>query len=116
MGQGSALLFATVDDERAELPHSVPEASNVGALQHHMQLMCNKLRQDDTITLAVRLESAKPHRIPYFVMVSNTERVNVGENIILGMDIIQHGSEVVCTIGLVLPVWSDTQVFLDGDG
>uniref|UniRef100_A0A8C5DB99 protein-serine/threonine phosphatase n=1 Tax=Gouania willdenowi TaxID=441366 RepID=A0A8C5DB99_GOUWI len=49
----------------------------------------------------------------YLIVVSTLS--NKDESILLGMDFPSSDSEV-CTIGLVLPVWSDTQVYLDGDG
>ncbi|XP_030634032.1 protein phosphatase Slingshot homolog 3 [Chanos chanos] len=82
--------------------------------QHrHLQAMVSLLRPEDTIKLAVQLESVSPVRVRYLLIVSTLS--NKQESILLGMDFPNAHSDA-CTIGLVLPVWSDTQVYLDGDG
>lgn len=62
---------------------------------------------------AVRLESIHPGRIRYLVVV--TYRRDAGslheESCLLGVDCREE-----TTIGLVLPVWADTTISLDGDG
>uniref|UniRef100_A0A665T6P8 protein-serine/threonine phosphatase n=1 Tax=Echeneis naucrates TaxID=173247 RepID=A0A665T6P8_ECHNA len=62
---------------------------------------------------AVQLESVSSVRVRYLIVVSTLE--NKQESILLGMDFPKSDSDQ-CTIGLVLPIWSDTQVYLDGDG
>ncbi|CAB1337152.1 unnamed protein product [Coregonus sp. 'balchen'] len=81
----------------------------------HRQLhaMVSLLRPEDTIKLAVRLESVSPVRVRYLIVVSTFS--NKQESILLGMDFPDTDSGQ-CTIGLVVPIWSDTQVYLDGDG
>ncbi|XP_070769455.1 protein phosphatase Slingshot homolog 3 isoform X2 [Enoplosus armatus] len=75
--------------------------------------MVELLRPEDTIKLAVQLESVSSVRVRYLIVVSTLN--NKQESILLGMDFPNSDSDQ-CTIGLVLPVWSDTQVYLDGDG
>ncbi|XP_028271371.1 protein phosphatase Slingshot homolog 3 isoform X2 [Parambassis ranga] len=75
--------------------------------------MVELLRPEDTIKLAVQLESVSPVRVRYLIVVSTLG--NKQESILLGMDFPTSNSDQ-CTIGLVMPVWSDTQVYLDGDG
>ncbi|XP_041029828.1 protein phosphatase Slingshot homolog 3-like [Carcharodon carcharias] len=116
MGQGSAMLFPIIDPDPKIVSNQLPNTIKVGPIEQHLEVMCGLLRQDDTIALAVRLECAKSQRSRYFLLTSNSQRLEFGENIILGVDIKENKSEQECTIGLVLPVWSDTQVFLDGDG
>uniref|UniRef100_A0A8C3HA43 protein-serine/threonine phosphatase n=1 Tax=Chrysemys picta bellii TaxID=8478 RepID=A0A8C3HA43_CHRPI len=77
--------------------------------------MMGLLRQEDAIRLAVRLESTRPHRIRYLLLVSTEELEGKNETVLLGVDFPEEGS-ARCTLGMVLPLWSDTQVFLDGDG
>ncbi|KAL8182922.1 UNVERIFIED_CONTAM: hypothetical protein K2H54_007737 [Gekko kuhli] len=64
---------------------------------------------------AVRLESARAHRIRYLLVVSASEMESQSEMVLLGVDFPEEGS-AACSLGMVLPLWSDTQVFLDGDG
>uniref|UniRef100_A0A8D2LT12 Protein phosphatase Slingshot homolog 1 n=1 Tax=Varanus komodoensis TaxID=61221 RepID=A0A8D2LT12_VARKO len=64
---------------------------------------------------AVRLESARAHRIRYLLVVSAAEMERKNEVVLLGVDFPEEGL-AGCTLGMVLPLWSDTQVFLDGDG
>ncbi|XP_047209953.1 protein phosphatase Slingshot homolog 3 isoform X2 [Girardinichthys multiradiatus] len=75
--------------------------------------MLEQLRPEDNIKLAVELESVSPVRVRYLIVVSTL--ASKQESILLGMDFPSSDS-THCTIGLVLPVWSDTQVYLDGDG
>ncbi|XP_069577457.1 protein phosphatase Slingshot homolog 3 [Brachyistius frenatus] len=79
----------------------------------HLHAMVEQLRPEDTIKLAVQLESASLVRVRYLIVVSTLG--NKQENILLGMDFPSSDSDQ-STIGLVLPIWSDTQVYLDGDG
>ncbi|XP_038868225.1 protein phosphatase Slingshot homolog isoform X2 [Salvelinus namaycush] len=82
--------------------------------QHrHLHAMVSLLRPEDTIKLAVRLESVSPVRVRYLIVVSTLG--NKQESILLGMDFPDTDSDQ-CTIGMVVPIWSATQVYLDGDG
>uniref|UniRef100_A0A671WY94 protein-serine/threonine phosphatase n=1 Tax=Sparus aurata TaxID=8175 RepID=A0A671WY94_SPAAU len=83
------------------------------ARRKQLHAMVEQLRPEDTIKLAVQLESVNPARVRYLIVVSTLG--NKQESILLGMDFPNQDSDQ-CTIGLVLPVWSDTQVYLDGDG
>ncbi|XP_077064370.1 protein phosphatase Slingshot homolog 2 isoform X2 [Siphateles boraxobius] len=87
---------------------------HTGDLQQHLQIMFTLLRPEDTIRLAVRLESAYTLRTRYMVIVSTNGRQDTEENVVLGMDF--SNSDRTCTVGLVLPLWSDTLIHLDGDG
>ncbi|XP_008298131.1 protein phosphatase Slingshot homolog 2 [Stegastes partitus] len=100
-------------------PNAAPRISqrrnkHTGDLQKHLQTMFTVLRPEDTIRLAVRLESAYPQVTRYMVVVSTNGRQDTEESIVLGMDFVS--SDSCCTVGLVLPLWSDTLIHLDGDG
>ncbi|XP_072249006.1 protein phosphatase Slingshot homolog 2 isoform X2 [Leuresthes tenuis] len=100
-------------------PNSAPPISqrrnkHTGDLQMHLQTMFTVLRPEDTIRLAVRLESAYPQVTRYMVVVSTNGRQDTEESIVLGMDFVS--SDSCCSVGLVLPLWSDTLIHLDGDG
>ncbi|XP_023054556.1 protein phosphatase Slingshot homolog 1 isoform X2 [Piliocolobus tephrosceles] len=77
--------------------------------------MINLLRCEDRIKLAVRLESAWADRVRYMVVVYSSGRQDTEENILLGVDFSSKESKS-CTIGMVLRLWSDTKIHLDGDG
>ncbi|CAL8334541.1 unnamed protein product [Arctogadus glacialis] len=64
---------------------------------------------------AVRLESGWSERVRYMVVVYTNGRQDTEENILLGMDFTNKDSKN-CSIGMVLPLWSDTKIHLDGDG
>ncbi|KAJ8401652.1 hypothetical protein AAFF_G00376230 [Aldrovandia affinis] len=87
---------------------------HAGDLQLHLQTMFTLLRPEDSIRLAVRLESAYPQCTRYMVVVSTNGRQDTEESVVLGMDF--SSSESSCSVGLVLPLWSDTLIHLDGDG
>ncbi|XP_075686489.1 protein phosphatase Slingshot homolog 1 isoform X2 [Rhinoderma darwinii] len=76
--------------------------------------MINLLRCEDRIKLAVRLESWSG-RVRYMVVVYSNGRQDTEENILLGVDFTSKESKS-CTIGMVLHLWSDTTMRLDGDG
>ncbi|NXH63108.1 SSH3 phosphatase, partial [Rhabdornis inornatus] len=83
--------------------------------EQHLHLMMQLLRPQDAIRLAVRLESARPRRVRYLLVVRPEEAGAEAETALLGVDFAHEGA-TRCTLGMVLPLWSDTQVFLDGDG
>ncbi|KAF7697301.1 protein phosphatase Slingshot homolog 2b isoform X1 [Silurus meridionalis] len=87
---------------------------HAGDLQQHLQTMFTLLRPEDNIRLAVRLESVRPQCTRYMVVVTTNGRQDTEESVVLGMDF--SPSDSSCSIGLVLPLWSDTLIHLDGDG
>ncbi|KAM9823115.1 protein phosphatase Slingshot homolog 1 isoform X5 [Syngnathus typhle] len=64
---------------------------------------------------AVRLESAWLDRVRYMVVVYTSGRQDTEENILLGIDFTNKDCKS-CSIGMVLPLWSDSKIHLDGDG
>ncbi|XP_069801126.1 protein phosphatase Slingshot homolog 2 isoform X2 [Dendropsophus ebraccatus] len=115
--------FLTVKGAALFLPRgngsSTPRTSHrrnkhAGDLQQHLQAMFTLLRPEDNIRLAVKLESTYQNRTRYMVVVSTNGRQDTEESIVLGMDFSCNDSS--CTMGLVLPLWSDTLIHLDGDG
>ncbi|XP_041657070.1 protein phosphatase Slingshot homolog 2b isoform X2 [Cheilinus undulatus] len=89
-------------------------SKHAGDIQQHLQTMFTLLRPEDNIKLAVRLESVHPQVTRYMVVVSTNGRQDTEESVVLGMDFSPIDSS--CSIGLVLPLWSDTLIHLDGDG
>nr|XP_015800386.2 protein phosphatase Slingshot homolog 3 isoform X2 [Nothobranchius furzeri] len=103
------------DQEETSSTLTSPGKKDIGASgtrHRHLHAMFEQLRPEDSIKLAVQLESASLVRVRYLIVVSTAS--SKGESILLGMDFPHSDSQ--CTIGLVLPIWSDTQVYLDGDG
>uniref|UniRef100_UPI0037E7B43E protein phosphatase Slingshot homolog 3 n=1 Tax=Semicossyphus pulcher TaxID=241346 RepID=UPI0037E7B43E len=118
--KGAVLLLEEGERERPHEEESPPPLSpakegDEASDKRHRQIhaMVEQLRPEDTIKLAVQLESVSLVRVRYLIVVSTLG--NKQESILLGMDFPNSDSDQ-CTIGLVLPVWSDTQVYLDGDG
>ncbi|KAK6317575.1 hypothetical protein J4Q44_G00129750 [Coregonus suidteri] len=89
-------------------------SKHAGDLQQHLQTMFTLLRPEDNIKLAVRLESTLYQGTRYMVVVSTNGRQDTEESLVLGMDFSPTDSS--CLVGLVLPLWSDTLIHLDGDG
>ncbi|CAB3224584.1 unnamed protein product [Arctia plantaginis] len=75
-------------------------------IQHHLQSMFYLLRPEETLKMAVKLESAHADRTRYLVVVCRSN-----EAALLGIDCNEH-----TTVGLVLRVLADTSIKLDGDG
>ncbi|KAM4545807.1 protein phosphatase Slingshot homolog 2b isoform 2-T2 [Odontesthes bonariensis] len=89
-------------------------SKHAGDIQQHLQTMFTLLRPEDNIKLAVRLESAHTQVTRYMVVVSTNGRQDTEESVVLGMDF--SPGDGSCSVGLVLPLWSDTLIHLDGDG
>ncbi|KAG7480861.1 hypothetical protein MATL_G00060750 [Megalops atlanticus] len=113
MVKGAALFLQQGSSPQCQKSH--PHHKHAGDLPQHLQVMINILRSEDRIKLAVRLESAWSDRVRYMVVVYTNGRQDTEENILLGMDFINKDSKS-CSIGMVLPLWSDTKIHLDGDG
>ncbi|KAL3044879.1 hypothetical protein OYC64_013201 [Pagothenia borchgrevinki] len=118
--KGAVLLLeegerVSLDEETSSSPPSPVKEGDRASDKRHKQLhaMVEQLRPEDTMKLAVQLESISSVRVRYLIVVCTLG--NKQESILLGMDFPNSDSDL-CTIGLVLPIWSDTQVYLDGDG
>ncbi|NWX61747.1 SSH3 phosphatase, partial [Promerops cafer] len=105
----------TAEPSPAEPTLAEPPCQAPGQQEQHLHLMMQLLRPQDAIRLAVRLESARPRRVRYLLVVRPEEAGAEAETALLGVDFAHEGA-TRCTLGMVLPLWSDTQVFLDGDG
>ncbi|XP_022089640.1 protein phosphatase Slingshot homolog 2-like isoform X2 [Acanthaster planci] len=105
--KGAALVLPRSNESRPIKKNPI-----VGELSDHIQSMFLLLRHDDRMTLAVRLESMYEERIRYIILVSCNGVQDTEESVILGMDIMSN----TATIGLVLPIWCETTIQLNGDG
>ncbi|XP_062873561.1 protein phosphatase Slingshot homolog 1 [Trichomycterus rosablanca] len=112
MVKGAALFLQQGSSTQGQKTH--PHHKHAGDLPQHLQVMINILRSEDRIKLAVSLESAWSDRVRYMVVVYTSGRQDTEENILLGMDF--SNKDRSCSIGMVLPLWSDTKIHLDGDG
>ncbi|KAM4578943.1 protein phosphatase Slingshot homolog 1 isoform 2-T2 [Fundulus diaphanus] len=113
MVKGAALFLQQGSSQQGQKAH--PPHKHAGDLPQHLQVMINILRSEDRIKLAVRLESAFSDRVRYMVVVYTSGRQDTEENILLGIDFTNKDCKS-CSIGMVLPLWSDTKIHLDGDG
>ncbi|XP_020863636.1 protein phosphatase Slingshot homolog 1 isoform X1 [Phascolarctos cinereus] len=114
MVKGAALFLQ--QGNSAQGPRSLQQPhKHAGDLPQHLQVMINLLRCEDRIKLAVRLESVWTDRVRYMVVVYSSGRQDTEENVLLGVDFSSKES-TSCTIGMVLRLWSDTKIHLDGDG
>ncbi|XP_076586999.1 protein phosphatase Slingshot homolog 1 isoform X2 [Chaetodon auriga] len=113
MVKGAALFLQQGSSHQGQKAH--PHHKHAGDLPQHLQVMINILRSEDRIKLAVRLESAWSDRVRYMVVVYTSGRQDTEENILLGIDFTSKDCKS-CSIGMVLPLWSDTKIHLDGDG
>ncbi|XP_014240169.1 protein phosphatase Slingshot isoform X3 [Cimex lectularius] len=117
-GKGAAVVLPPYE----RLPPS-PHASATAAaaapatpapgsdIQCHLQSMFYLLRPEETLKMAVKLESVHPGRTRYLVVVSRMGRQLTEESCLLGIDC-NHTT----TVGLVLKVLANTSITLDGDG
>nr|XP_030716498.1 protein phosphatase Slingshot homolog 1 isoform X1 [Globicephala melas] len=114
MVKGAALFLQQGSSPQGQRSLQHPH-KHAGDLPQHLQVMINLLRCEDRIKLAVRLESAWAERARYMVVVDSSGRQDTEESILLGVDFSSKESKS-CTIGMVLRLWSDTKIHLDGDG
>ncbi|NXD28555.1 SSH1 phosphatase, partial [Spelaeornis formosus] len=114
MVKGAALFLQQGSSSQGQRSLQHPH-KHAGDLPQHLQVMINLLRCEDRIKLAVRLESVWSDRVRYMVVVYSSGRQDTEENILLGVDFSSKESKS-CTIGMVLRLWSDTKIHLDGDG
>ncbi|NWW80367.1 SSH1 phosphatase, partial [Climacteris rufus] len=114
MVKGAALFLQQGNSSQGQRSLQHPH-KHAGDLPQHLQVMINLLRCEDRIKLAVRLESVWSDRVRYMVVVYSSGRQDTEENILLGVDFSSKESKS-CTIGMVLRLWSDTKIHLDGDG
>ncbi|KAL2100507.1 hypothetical protein ACEWY4_004901 [Coilia grayii] len=115
MVKGAALFLQQGGGSNTQAPRTPTHHKHAGDLPQHLQVMINTLRSEDRIKLAVRLESVWSDRVRYMVVVYTSGRQDTEENILLGMDFTNKDSKS-CSIGMVLPLWSDASIHLDGDG
>uniref|UniRef100_A0A8D3CMR2 Protein phosphatase Slingshot homolog 1 n=1 Tax=Scophthalmus maximus TaxID=52904 RepID=A0A8D3CMR2_SCOMX len=113
MVKGAALFLQQGSSQQGQ--KALPHTKHAGDLPQHLQVMINILRSEDRIKLAVRLESAWSDRVRYLVVVYTSGRQDTEENILLGIDFTNKDCKS-CSIGMVLPLWSDAKIHLDGDG
>ncbi|KAM9306625.1 protein phosphatase Slingshot homolog 1 [Pholidichthys leucotaenia] len=113
MVKGAALFLQ--QGGSAQGPKTPTHHKHAGDLPQHLQVMFKILRSEDRIKLAVRLESGWLDRVRYMVVIYTSGHQDTEENIVLGMDFTDKDSKT-CSIGMVLPLWSDTNIHLDGDG
>jgi hypothetical protein len=106
--KGAALILP-----QSECPRTVTRGTHgAGDIRSHLQKMFYLLRPQDTIKVAVKLESSYGHLDRYMVVVSTMGRQDTEESLILGVDIVDN----MASIGMVLAIWGDTAINLDGDG
>ncbi|XP_052072452.1 protein phosphatase Slingshot homolog 2-like isoform X2 [Mytilus californianus] len=109
--KGAALILPQNDVE-STFTKKICKSSH-GDIQSHLESMIALLRRQDTIALAVKLEVTIPERHKYMAVVSCMGKQDTEETVILGIDFCGNNQ---ATIGLVLPIWADTEIALDGDG
>ncbi|XP_071790997.1 uncharacterized protein [Asterias amurensis] len=105
--KGAALVLPRSNESRPIKKNPI-----VGELSNHLQSMFLLLRSVDRMTLAVRLESMHDEHVRYIILVSCNGVQDTEETIIIGVDIISNSA----SIGLVLPIYCETGIQLDGDG
>ncbi|NXS90679.1 SSH3 phosphatase, partial [Jacana jacana] len=105
MVKGAALLLPAEEPLEAEPPPAAPPGQAPGRQEQHLQLMMQLLRPQDAIRLVGTGDATPGDR--------DGDGDGMGMVTVMGWGWWQATH---CTLGMVLPLWSDTQVFLDGDG
>jgi hypothetical protein len=105
-GKGTALVLPAAEAQKSSRR---PDAQDSN-IRKHLQSIVDLLRPEETLKMAVKLESVHPTRIRYLVIVSRMGKRGE-ESCLLGIDCNER-----TTVGLVLKVMADTAIRLDGDG
>ncbi|XP_065173433.1 protein phosphatase Slingshot isoform X2 [Atheta coriaria] len=105
-GKGTALVLPAA----SEAQKASRRASAGSNIQKHLQSMFYLLRPEETLKMAVKLESVHANRTRYLVVVSRMG-ARAEESCLLGIDCNER-----TTVGMVLKVLADTAITLDGDG
>ncbi|XP_045491168.1 protein phosphatase Slingshot isoform X2 [Colias croceus] len=104
--KGAALVLGSTEHGCAERRRSPARVHPQPDIHHHLQSMFYLVRPEETLKMAVKLESAHAGRTRYLVVVCRYD-----EAALLGIDCNER-----TTVGLVLRVLADTSIKLDGDG
>ncbi|KAK0418020.1 hypothetical protein QR680_013329 [Steinernema hermaphroditum] len=102
--KGAAVILSHSDQSLA--PHS----SHGSEIEEHLQAMLHLIRPQDTLSMAVRLQSTDNHTRYLAVVTSPSEFRAV---VLLGID---FSGAAETSIGLVVPIWASTRIQVDGDG
>ena len=126
-------------------PSPVVMAGSTGDILTHLNAMVQLIRPCDTISVAVKLSSYHSNKIRYLVIVETLAANSGGqqpeegqdvaesqdedeyascckESAILGLDLHLNNNnstdeqECQCTIGLVMPIYANCEISLNGDG
>ncbi|XP_048764316.2 uncharacterized protein LOC125672187 isoform X5 [Ostrea edulis] len=109
--KGAALILPQNEQESGYASKRITKNCD-NEIQSHLQFMFYLLRPQDTIKIAVKLETTNASGNPrYMAVVSCIGRQDEEESVILGID-----CQATATIGLVYPIYADTSIKLDGDG
>ncbi|XP_045783319.1 LOW QUALITY PROTEIN: protein phosphatase Slingshot [Maniola jurtina] len=104
--KGAALVLGSAERGCADRRRSPARPLPQPHIHNHLQSMFYLVRPEETLKMAVKLESAHPGRTRYLVVVCRGD-----EAALLGIDCNER-----TTVGLVLRVLADTSIKLDGDG
>ncbi|XP_063929872.1 protein phosphatase Slingshot isoform X3 [Zophobas morio] len=105
-GKGTALVLPAAEAQKS---NRRPDAQGSN-IRKHLQSIVDLLRPEETLKMAVKLESVHTGRMRYLVIVSRMGK-RAEESCLLGIDCNEK-----TTVGLVLKVMADTTIRLDGDG
>uniref|UniRef100_G1PAF0 protein-serine/threonine phosphatase n=1 Tax=Myotis lucifugus TaxID=59463 RepID=G1PAF0_MYOLU len=112
MVKGAALFLQQGSSPQGQRSLQHPH-KHAGDLPQHLQVMINLLRCEDRIKLVRRDESGNSSQV-HTRALDPASRSQV--NVTLTLDIFLSSRSKSCTIGMVLRLWSDTKIHLDGDG
>ncbi|XP_077479622.1 protein phosphatase Slingshot homolog 1 [Stigmatopora argus] len=85
-----------------------------GDLPQHLHLMSKTLRSQDHMKMVAQVESGRSEPVRYVVLVYTGGHPDAEEAAVLGVDIADDRGS--CSIGMAMPLMSDTDIRLEGDG
>uniref|UniRef100_A0AC34RS70 Protein-serine/threonine phosphatase n=1 Tax=Panagrolaimus sp. JU765 TaxID=591449 RepID=A0AC34RS70_9BILA len=106
--KGAAVILAHQDESNV-LHRSSSEDKD---LELHLQCMLRSVRQQDTLSRVVRLQSVSENLIRYLAVLENKNDVTGRSVALFGFDL----DATSASVGLIVSITSATKVKLDGDG
>ncbi|KAI1708832.1 dual specificity phosphatase, catalytic domain-containing protein [Ditylenchus destructor] len=112
--RGAAVMLSHSDQASVSPRHPDQSATN-NEIEAHLQSMLRILRPEDTLLMAVRLQSCTENHAKYVAVISTIDHeTDLHESALLGFDFLPTDEKA--SIGVALPIRISYQVELDGDG
>ncbi|XP_077594070.1 protein phosphatase Slingshot homolog 1 [Stigmatopora nigra] len=95
-------------------PHASTPRAHAGDLPQHLHLISKALRSQDRIKMVAQVDSGRSEVVRYVALVYTGSQPDAEEAALIGVDVPDDGGS--CSIGMAVPLMSDTDIRLEGGG